>query len=216
MLGRPARAPPISTRSEVFIAAAAFWHFPWSGKSRKVVFTATPPATEPAKTKVVTISVHIIRLKLAPSSKRHRSPRNSRFLPFAWAQRRPSAPKMTVTGIARDAARQDRNHNPNDSKGDNLKLAGRRHSVVLSETSLQQRNPQALCSPAWRDAAVMGQATRPVNFSGRTRTVLADGRQVGGYRKTLRVRRREVRAPTAPLLLTADTPSAEYPSLELL
>jgi hypothetical protein len=79
----------------VFIAAAAFWHFAWSGKSRKVVFTATPPATEPAKTKVVTISVHIIRLKSA--------------LP----------------------TRQDRNHNPDDPKGDNFKLAGRRHSVVL-------------------------------------------------------------------------------------
>jgi hypothetical protein len=145
MLGRPARAPPISTRSEVFIAAAAFWHFPWSGKSRKVVFTATPPATEPAKTKVVTISVHILRLKSAPPSERHRSVRNSRSLPFAWAQRRPSAPKMMVTGIDGDATRQDRNHNPDDPKGDN-KLAGRWHSMVLSGASLQQRNPLATVS----------------------------------------------------------------------
>jgi hypothetical protein len=51
MLGRPARAPPISTRSQVFIVAAAFWHFAWSGKSRKVVFTATPPSTETGKDK---------------------------------------------------------------------------------------------------------------------------------------------------------------------
>jgi hypothetical protein len=51
-------------------------------------------------------------------------------------------------------------------------------------------------------------------MSGRTRTILPDGRQVRGYRKTLRVGRRGValvREPAAPLVLAADMPSAEYP-----
>jgi hypothetical protein len=64
----------MSTRSEVFIAAAAFWHFLSSGKSKKVVFTATPPATEPAKTMVVTISVHIVEHRAAVLGEReHRA-----------------------------------------------------------------------------------------------------------------------------------------------
>jgi hypothetical protein len=63
---------------------------------------------------------------------------------------------MMVTGIDRDATRQDRNHNPDDPKGDNFKLAGRWHSMVLSEASLQQSKSAGLCLPALRDAAVTG------------------------------------------------------------
>ena len=53
-------------------------------------------------------------------------------------------------------------------------------------------------------------------MSGRTLTTLADGRQVRGYRKTLRrVRRRGplgvIREPIAPSAILADRPSAEYP-----
>jgi hypothetical protein len=51
-------------------------------------------------------------------------------------------------------------------------------------------------------------------MSGRTRVILADGRQVRGYRKTLRVRRRDVRLvrePAAPLAFAAEASSAEYP-----
>ena len=51
-------------------------------------------------------------------------------------------------------------------------------------------------------------------MSGRTRVILPDRRQVRGYRKTLRVRRRAVasgREPAAPLVLAAGAPSADYP-----
>jgi hypothetical protein len=48
--------------------------------------------------------------------------------PIRLRQMRPSAPKMMVTGIDSDTARQDRNHDSDDPKDDNFKLAGRRHS----------------------------------------------------------------------------------------
>jgi hypothetical protein len=52
-------------------------------------------------------------------------------------------------------------------------------------------------------------------MSGRTRTVLSDGRQVRGYRKTLRrVQRRPIRVVResgAPPAVAADRPSSEYP-----
>jgi hypothetical protein len=45
---------------------------------------------------------------------------------------------MMVAGIDSDTTRQDRNHNPDDPKGDNFKLAGRRHSVVLVEAKIRR------------------------------------------------------------------------------
>jgi hypothetical protein len=47
-------------RSLVFMASAAVLHFASSGKSRNVVLVATPPVTEPARTTVTNINVHMI------------------------------------------------------------------------------------------------------------------------------------------------------------
>src|SRR5580658_2015633 len=68
MFGCPALTSPMPTRSEASVAAAAFRHLASSAKSRKAVFTATPPATEPANTSVVTISVHIRLALRRPSA----------------------------------------------------------------------------------------------------------------------------------------------------
>jgi hypothetical protein len=46
-----------------------------------------------------------------------------------------------VTDVDRDAARHDRNHGTGDPEDDHFELAGRRHSPVLGEASLKQRNP---------------------------------------------------------------------------
>lgn len=52
-------------------------------------------------------------------------------------------------------------------------------------------------------------------MSGRTRTVLRDGRSVLGFRKTLRRNRRRpvgrIREPSAPAAILADGPSLDYP-----
>jgi hypothetical protein len=54
-----------------------------------------------------------------------------------------------------------------------------------------------------------------IGMSGRVHTILSDGRQVRGYRKTLRrVQRRPIRVVResgAPPAVAADLPSAEYP-----
>jgi hypothetical protein len=48
-------------RSLTSIAAAALRHFPSFGKSRNDVLTATPPVTDPLKTNVVNINVHMVK-----------------------------------------------------------------------------------------------------------------------------------------------------------
>jgi hypothetical protein len=54
--------------------------------------------------------------------------------------------KTIVSGVDSDAARQDRNHDPDEPEHDNFKLAGRRHSAVLVPVTLATKSA-GLCSP---------------------------------------------------------------------
>jgi hypothetical protein len=70
-----------------------------------------------------------------------------------------AAPKMKVTRVDSNAAREDCDHDPHDPEEENFKLARRRHRSVLADHSIQQKGKPSVRKTTVAGVARLGCAT---------------------------------------------------------